>query len=133
MWQFVKNRSFTKFWFVGSKNWIVIRKSWTLIPTLLLHSEIAKMEFSIFWIWRYLRLFWKFTFFKEIRDLRSNFKFEEIWGDLRRRGNPDYRYIFFIKFNYLIGPNILQLQVSNYCFAPPKLRKWILVIATVKL
>ena len=89
--QFVKNRSFTKFWFVGSKNWFVIHESWTLIPTLLFNSEIAKMEFSIFWIWADLRRFsWRFTFFEEIwGDLRRYFKFEEIWGDLRRRSNPE--------------------------------------------
>ena len=49
---------------------------------VLFNSEIAKMEFSIFWIWGDLRRFsWKSTFFEEIRgDLRRNFISEEIWG-----------------------------------------------------
>ena len=49
---------------------------------LSFNSEIAKMEFSVFWIGGDLRRFsWKSIFFEEIiGDLRKNFKFEEIWG-----------------------------------------------------
>ena len=80
--QFVKNRSFTKFWFVGSKNWFVIHESWTLIPTLLFNSEIAKMEFSIFEfedIWGFLEnlhFLRRLEIWGVILNLRRS---EEIW------------------------------------------------------
>ena len=61
----------------------------TLKLLVLLNSEIAKKKYSVFWIWGDLRRFsWKSTFFEKIRGDLRNFKFEEIWGDLRWCDNP---------------------------------------------
>ena len=84
----------------------------TLILKLLVlfNSEIAKMEFSIFWIWGDLRFSRKSKFLDEIRrDLRRNFKFEEIWGNLRRHGNP----VLLRNFNIFLK-SILHLFKMPY-------------------
>ena len=68
--------------------------AFTLKPVVLFNSEIAKMEFFIFLNWGDLTRFSrKSTFFEEIRaDLKKNFKFKEIWGNLKRRGKPAWNF-----------------------------------------